>query len=228
MGSMTAPSDQGTRHAWAIHQPRKKFRYAKSVRRNQQARGRTADNIALRGSGTEFTYKRAADAILAYAGMLRERAWRPTTACSILRRQFPVRDRLLRYQRVRGGRPPRESAMHTHRARLYYIEDAGCKLVIAWGRISGGYAHRLPETAGIEFMALDPVPRRQVHHRRTVDREIDDIACILYTSGTTGRPKGAELTVGNLKSAGRISGMTRIHRRRRGGTPCSTSSARRR
>ena len=35
---------------------------------------------------------------------------------------------------------------------------------------------------------------------KTVPRKSDDIAAILYTSGTTGRPKGAMLTHGNLAS----------------------------
>ena len=46
----------------------------------------------------------------------------------------------------------------------------------------------------------DAVRRVSTPHKTFADRSSDDIAAILYTSGTTGRSKGAMLTHGNLLS----------------------------
>ena len=64
----------------------------------------------------------------------------------------------------------------------YFIEDAEPALIFAEGRLS--------------LAELDPAPAAF----ETVPRGPDDLATILYTSGTTGRSKGAMLSHDNLAS----------------------------
>lgn len=97
----------------------------------------------------------------------------------------------------------------------YYLRDSGAKLIFVWhdfaaAAVAGAEqvgSTAVPVVPG-EFldwvMAVDP--RADV-----IDRRPDDTAVILYTSGTTGLPKGAELTHANLCGNVDVVAQTLLH-----------------
>ncbi|HET9124371.1 MAG TPA: long-chain fatty acid--CoA ligase [Solirubrobacteraceae bacterium] len=86
----------------------------------------------------------------------------------------------------------------------YYLSDSGAKLLFAWE----GFAEEAragAEQAGAECIVVTLEGFVGMVGAATPAPEIaavdgDDTAVLLYTSGTTGQPKGAELTHANLTS----------------------------
>ncbi len=171
-----------------------------------QHAGADPDHVALRGAQRSWTYAALRDAALAYARALDTQGIGPGDRVLLIAPTVP--EFVITYLGIAalGAVVVPVNTMSTRAELEYFIGDAGCSLVVAWHEL-GPAAAEAAAAQGIPHWIL--TEGAQVAGDDILgavcDRVSDDVAVIVFTSGTTGRPKGAELTVGNLLSAGDIS-----------------------
>src|SRR6201998_412920 len=168
--------------------------------------GTDPDHIALRGAQRNWTYAQLRDAALAYAQALGTQDIGPGDRVLLIAPTVP--EFVIPYLGIAalGAVVVPVNTMSTRAELEYFIGDAGCSLVVAWHEL-GPAAAEAAAAQGIPYWSLAEGAHGAAHAARgaVCNRVSDDVAVIVFTSGTTGRPKGAELTVGNLLSAGDIS-----------------------
>src|ERR1700758_1753929 len=164
------------------------------------------DHIALRDARRRWTYPQLRDAALAFAQALRTQGIGPGDRVLLIAPTVP--EFVITYLGIHalGAVVVPVNTMSTRAELEYFIGDAGCSLVVAWHDLGpaaaeAAAAHGIPHwslTEGAQAAGDDILGA-------VCNRVPGDVAVIVFTSGTTGRPKGAELTVGNLLSAGDMS-----------------------
>src|SRR5215469_8522794 len=97
----------------------------------------------------------------------------------------------------------------------YYLGDSGAKVIFAWNAAAGEAAKGAAD-AGAQLITVDEPdlsgPLAGVAPQASwADAADDDDAVILYTSGTTGTPKGAQLTHGGLARNARLTTETLLY-----------------
>jgi long-chain acyl-CoA synthetase len=177
-----------------------------------EATGMYRGRVAVRLDDLALTYGDLDERAARAAGLLAARGVRPGDRVGLMLPnvvEFPV----LYYGVLRAGAVvvPMNPLLKAREVE-YYLGDSGASLIFAWHAVAAEAA-KGAEAAGAGFVAVEPGAFDRLLDESPPVTEVsgradDDTAVILYTSGTTGRPKGAELTHANLSRNAAVTATT--------------------
>jgi long-chain acyl-CoA synthetase len=160
------------------------------------------DRTALKLDDNDVSYTQLEDASARAAGLLRAKGIAPGDRVAVMLPNVPY-FAILYFGILRAGAVvvplnPRYGGSEV----AYHVGDSDAKLLFAWHQFSDA-AEKGSGEQGIEMIPVEPGKFEKLlsdaePHAEVEPREDQDAAVILYTSGTTGRPKGAVLTHGNI------------------------------
>ena len=166
---------------------------------------------AVRLDDLTLTYTELDAAVSRCAGLLREAGVSPGDRVGVMLPnvpQFPV----VYYGVLRaGGIVVPMNVLLKERETRFYLDDPGARLVLVAEEVAAA-ARAGADAVGARCIVVDDAFAEQLAGAEPVtgdaEREGSDTAVILYTSGTTGTPKGAELTHDNLYDNARVTATT--------------------
>jgi long-chain acyl-CoA synthetase len=160
------------------------------------------DRVAIKLDDTELSYAALDAAAARTAGFLRAKGVQPGDRVGIMLPNvayFPI----CYYGVLRAGAVVVPmTGLLKEREVAFHLGDSGAKVLFAWHQFADA-AHAGAEQTDAECVLVEPDEFEALLERyqpavEVAERLPDDTAVILYTSGTTGKPKGAELTQDNI------------------------------
>ncbi|MFF0450260.1 long-chain fatty acid--CoA ligase [Streptomyces sp. NPDC004609] len=172
---------------------------ASNVGRSASAR---PDRAALRLGDDILSYHALDQVSARMAGLLRDRGVKPGDQVAIMLPNSP--DFAIAYfgvLRVGGVVVPMNPLLKAREV-AYYLGDSGARLLFARpafpDEVRTGAQQAEADAVVVDPGGFDALLASAPLAEGVIERREDDTAVILYTSGTTGEPKGAELTHANL------------------------------
>jgi long-chain acyl-CoA synthetase len=177
-----------------------------------ESAGRSPESPAIRLGEAELSYGELDESSARLATLLREKGLRPGDRVGVMLPnvlEFPV----AYYGVLRaGGIVVPMNVLLKRREIAFYLGDSGAELLLAWHGFAeearAGAADAEAETIEVEPAAFAAMLAEHEPSPGLADTAEEDTAVILYTSGTTGKPKGAELTHMNLFRNADVSSRT--------------------
>ena len=172
---------------------------ARIVQDTEAARG---EWLALRQGELALTYTELARASGQTAALLREAGVGPGDRVALMLPNVVAYPLFFYGSLAAGATVVPMNPLLKSREVAYYLGDSGASVIVAWDPMADEAAKGAADTGARVMRVTEPDARTLLGDRQPVtdwaERADDDDAVILYTSGTTGVPKGAELTHANL------------------------------
>jgi long-chain acyl-CoA synthetase len=173
---------------------------------------RHPDRPALKLDDATTSYAALDEATARVAGLLRERGIGAGDRVGVMLPNVP-HFAIVYYGVLRaGGVVVPMNVLLKGREVKFYLEDPEAKALFAWGDFAAAAEEGAAEAGAEAIIVKAGEFEGLLGHADSVsdvaERADDDTAVILYTSGTTGTPKGAELTHGSLFANAEVTGRT--------------------